>query len=105
VASSASYNVTTGKPSCVGGGFCNLFNRFQGRVPLQVQTLGPSSPNGTGTIGSLVPLLSWSLSMHAQVFEVYFQDWLTAYDPHYPQYLLYHILYAHALHAVAHVVG
>ncbi len=103
--SSLTWNNTTGQASCLGMGFCWLFNKFQGRVPLEVQTLGPSTPNGSGAIGSLVPILSYSLQVHAQIFEVYFSDWLVAFDPHYPGYATYHVAYAHALKLVARVVG
>lgn len=105
VNSSATWNTTTGGPSCLGMGFCWLFNKFQGKVPLEVQTIGPSSPNGSGPVGSLVPLLAYSLDEHAQIFEVYFSDWLIAFDPHYPLYSAYHAVYGPALKAVARVVG
>ncbi|MCI4331957.1 MAG: hypothetical protein L3K19_08970 [Thermoplasmata archaeon] len=105
VNSSATWNATTGLASCVGGGFCMLFNRFQGRVPLEVQTIGPSSPNGSGPVGSLVPLLSYSLQEHAQVYEIYFSDWLTAFDPNSPNYAAYHSVYEPAFKAVGRVVG
>lgn len=103
--SSATWNSSNGRPTCAGGGFCSLFTQYSGRVPLEVQTLGPSSPAGYGLIGSLVPLLRYSLDEHAQVFEVYLSDWLTAFDPFYPTYLLFHHVYGHELKSLARVVG
>jgi hypothetical protein len=29
-------------------------------------------------------LIPWAVANHAKVFEIYYQDWLTAYDPNYP---------------------
>jgi hypothetical protein len=90
---------------CGGYGWCKQFWRFEGQVPLELQTVAASSPNGTGPVGSLVPLLPFGLSQHAQIFELYLDDWLTAFDPNYPGYALYHAEYATILNQVANVVG
>lgn len=90
---------------CGGNGWCQQFWRFAGVVPLELQTAAASSPDGSGTVGSLVSLLPFALSQHTQVLELYLDDWLTAFDPNYPAYASYHTAYASALTQAAAVVG
>jgi hypothetical protein len=97
--------VTPSGVGCGGFGWCQQFEEHAGQVPLELQPYGPSSPNGSGPVGSLVPLLSFSLTQHAQIFEVYFVDWLIAFDPGYPGYATWHVAYANALESAAGVVG
>ncbi|MGD0567166.1 MAG: hypothetical protein ABSA78_02075 [Candidatus Sulfotelmatobacter sp.] len=66
--------------------WCNLFNQYQGQVPLELQTATQSDPTGGGVTGSLVALLPFAAERHADIMEIYYQDWLTAYDPSYPGY-------------------
>jgi hypothetical protein len=66
--------------------WCELFGQYTGQVPLELQTIGQSCPSGGCTTGSLVDLIPFAVANHATVFEVYYQDWLTAYDPNYPGY-------------------
>lgn len=66
--------------------WCSLFGQYTGQVPLELQTIGQSCPTGTCTTGSLVDLIPFAVTNHATVFEIYYQDWLTAYDPNYPGY-------------------
>jgi hypothetical protein len=56
-------------------------------------------------MGPLPPLLQAGLTVHAQIFELYTQDWLTAFDPEYPGYTEYHADYAQAIASAAAVVG
>lgn len=43
--------------------------------------------HAVGIIGApLVDLIPFAVNNHATVFEIYYQDWLTAYDPDYPGY-------------------
>lgn len=85
--------------------WCALFERFAGRVPLEVQTYTQSNPNGQGPTGPLPPLLRFALREHAQIFELYPQEWLLADDPSYPGYAQYHQEYENALRATARMVS
>jgi hypothetical protein len=90
---------------CGGHGWCQQFWQYAGTVPLELQPLTPTSPNGSGPTGSLVALLPFGLSQHAQIFELHLGDWLIAFDPAYPGYLPYHTAYAQVLTQGAYVVG
>jgi hypothetical protein len=106
--------ISTGTP-CGSSNWCAVFNQFAGAVPLHLQTLYQTDPSGapaTGPepkgivrMGPLPPLLEAGLAVHAQIFELYAQDWLIAFDPQYPGYAQYHATYAQALAAAAAVLG
>jgi uncharacterized membrane protein len=66
--------------------WCDLFAQFTGQVPLELQTYAQSCSDNTCTTGSLVNLIPFAASNHATIFELYYQDWLTAFDPNYPGY-------------------
>jgi hypothetical protein len=66
--------------------WCTLFSRYTGQVPLELQTIGQSCPNGGCPTGSLSTLVPFAVANHANIFEIYWQDWLTAFDPNYPGY-------------------
>jgi Putative Ig domain len=83
-------------PNCTSD-WCNLFNQYNGQVPLELQTVAQSDPSGAGLTGSLVPLIPFAIGHHANVFEIYWQDWLLAFDPAYPGYALYGPAYAKVL--------
>ncbi len=85
--------------------WCALFAQYAGKVPLEVQTYEKSDPTGNGPVGSLVPLLSFALSLKTQVFELYPEEWLIADDPNWPGYSDYHIQYKTALQNAAQIVG
>jgi len=76
-----------------------------GEVPLEFQTLTASQPNGSGPTGSLAVLLPWAVGVHTQILELYFVDWLTAFDPSYPGYPEYHTAYSAAFQSAAAVVN
>jgi hypothetical protein len=95
-----SYNA--GRPC--GVDWCNLFNLYAGRVPLELQTLFASDPTGAG-VGSLTDLLPFGVQRHARNFEIYYSDWLIAFDPNYPQYAQYHGAYQQALQNAAGAPG
>jgi hypothetical protein len=78
-----------------------LFNQYAGQVPLEIQTTGQTSPPGTTDVGSLVPLLPFALQRHAQIFELYPEEWLVANDPSHPNYKSYHDAYHAALVSAA----
>lgn len=88
-----------------GADWCGLFDTYQGRVPLELQTVAASDPDGSGQTGSLVSLMPFGLQRHAQIFEIYFVDWLTAYDPDYSNYTSYHVAYAGAFNSTGQVLG
>jgi hypothetical protein len=86
----------TNYPNCTGN-WCALFAQFTGQVPLELQTVGQSDPTGAGATGSLVKLVPFAVSNHASVLEIYYQDWLLAFDPSYPGYSQYGAAYAQVL--------
>lgn len=73
----------TNYPYC-SSDWCNLFNEYTGDVPLELQTIGVSSPENDPPVGSLTVLLPFAVQNHATIFEIYTDDWLLAYDPNYP---------------------
>jgi hypothetical protein len=75
-----------GGGSC-GADWCNLFSQYTGRVPLQLQTVGQSCPdNASCPTGSLVTLLPFAVANHATIIELYYQDWLAAFDLNFSGY-------------------
>src|SRR5579885_713480 len=46
-------------------------------------------------------LLSFGVTLNVRNFEIYYVDWLTAYDPNYPAYAQYHPAYTQAIEATA----
>ncbi len=86
------------------GNWCQLWGKYGGKVPLELQSLTKSEPDGSGT-GSMVDLLPFALSLHTQIVEIYIPDWLVAYDPSDPQYPRYHAEYQQAFEKAAEVVG
>lgn len=74
--------------NCAGAtaDWCQLFGQYTGQVPLELQTYAQSCPDNSCTTGSLVNLIPFAVTNHATIFEIYYQDWLTAYDPNYPGY-------------------
>jgi hypothetical protein len=107
--------------TCVPGDWCHLFRQYAGRVPLEVQQLAVSNPSGahatpgvTGTgsgsqesvaTGPLPPLLTAALSVGAQVFEVYADELLMAFDSVWPGHGKYGAGYAAAFASLARIVG
>jgi hypothetical protein len=74
-------------PSSCTADWCNLFDQYTGQVPLELQTVGQSCINGnTCETGSLVQLLPFAVQNKATILEIYYQDWLTAFDPNYSPY-------------------
>ena len=64
--------------------WCSLFNKYNGTTgPLELQTLAASDPTGVSQTGSLVDLIPFAISHHAQILELYTLDWLLALDPFY----------------------
>ena len=86
----------TNYPSCTSH-WCDLFETYLGQVPLELQPVELSDPSGKGLTGSLVPLIPFAIEHHAQVLEIFWQDWLLAFDPAYPGNDQYGAAYAQAL--------
>jgi hypothetical protein len=105
-------------PDC-GGDWCKLFAADTGKVPLELQTFGESCPAGydmcpgdstsdklSNATGSLVPLLPFAVMHDATILEVYYQDWLIAYDadttgPYAANHATYGVAYQSALEQAA----
>jgi hypothetical protein len=85
--------------------WCAAFDAHAGRVPLQFQTisytLDPDDPN----LPQLPALVPYGITNHAQIFELYPQDWLTADDPTYASYPAHHGAWAKALASAAALLG
>ncbi len=92
----------SGSPCTVN--WCGIFRQYRGKVPLELQSVAPSHPDGSGP-GSLVDLLPFGLRNHAQIFEILLPDWLIAYDPSFPGFDEHHVAYQHAFEAAANVLG
>ncbi len=90
----------TNYPHC-SSDWCNLFDEYTGDVPLELQTIALSNPDGNGQVGSLVTLLPFAVSHHVTILEIYTYDWLLAFDPNYPGYNTYGAAYATTFKAVA----
>jgi hypothetical protein len=81
--------------------WCNAFDMHAGTVPLEFQpiswTLNPAFPK----LAPLPQLLPYAMTNHAQIFELYAEEWLTADDPKYPTYNAHHTAWKRALTAAA----
>lgn len=86
--------------------WCTTFPAWLGRVPIEVQPYSPTSPDGSGPTGALPPLLAYVIAQtHAQVVELYAQEWLVADDPTWTGYAGYHDVYTSALTKAASEIG
>lgn len=83
-------------PNCTAN-WCSLFSQYAKQAPLELQTYLQSCPDKTCTTGSLVDLVPFAVSHHASVLEIYYQDWLLAFDPSYPGNSQYGAAYAQVL--------
>jgi len=73
----------TNPPNSCNADWCNLFNTYTGQVPLELQTVGQSN---SCTAGSLVNLLPFAVNNKVTILEIFYEDWLTAFDPNYSPY-------------------
>jgi hypothetical protein len=85
--------------------WCANFEKAQGKVPLELQTLEETNPDRAGPIGSMVDLLPFAMQLHTQIFEIYPEDWYVAYDPSDPDYAQHHEEYQRAYEAAAKILG
>jgi hypothetical protein len=85
--------------------WCKAFDAHEGKVPLLFQpityTFNPALP----TIAPLGQLLAYAKTNHAQVFELYPNEWLGADDPKWPTYAAHHGYLAKTLKSAAAWVG
>lgn len=95
-------NFASGTPC--NADWCGNFDTYFGHVPLYLQTLGKTDPANASPTGSLVNLMPFALHHHAQIFEIYYQDWFVGYDPNDPFYAQYHAAYQQALTAAHNAV-
>jgi hypothetical protein len=79
----------TNYPNC-SGDWCNLFAKNPKTPVRELQTYAQSCPTGTTCVSSLStstgpldPLIPFATSHGANDLELYYQDWLIAYDPAY----------------------
>jgi hypothetical protein len=97
-------NAETGQP-CYAA-WCTLFAKFAGSVPLEVQTFSPSQPDGSAPTGSLTNLLNYVIqTTHAQILELYPQEWMVANDPTWAGYSIYHSSYEQTLAGASSMIG
>jgi putative Ig domain-containing protein len=87
-------------PMC-SADWCNLWALYTGRVPLELQTIDLSSPEGNPPVGSLVTILPFAVEHDTTIMEIYTDDWLLGFDPNYPKYSTYGAAYAAAITAAA----
>lgn len=86
--------------------WCELFKKNPS-VPHELQTIGQSCPSGSncpgnnGLTGPLPPLLVFGKANGVTIFELYYEDWLLAFDPSATGYKQYGTIYASAIKAVA----
>lgn len=96
-----SYNA--GKPC--NAGWCDLFSKYHGKVPLLLQTwqFNLLAPEDIGpTISEAVPL---AISLRTQILEIAIKFWTTGYDPSDRDYPAHHEEYQKAFEDAAKVLG
>ncbi len=84
--------------------WCAAFTAHAGAVPLEFQPINFTLQAGT-KIAPLPQLLPYAMANHAQIFELYPQEWLTADDPSYPTYAAHHAAWKRALDTAAAILG
>jgi hypothetical protein len=76
--------------------WCRAFDTHAGTVPLEFQPINFTLQPGV-KIAPLPELLPYALYNHAQLFELYPQEWLTADDPSFSTYAKHHVAWKAAL--------
>ena len=85
--------------------WCRIFRRFRGKVPLVLQTGGATNPDGSEPAGSMTAILPFALSQHVQIFEIYVEDFLVAYDPSNSQFARHHDEYQKIYESAVRILG
>jgi hypothetical protein len=97
--------IIAGKP-CSLHNWCRVYDSYAGKLDLHIQTFSASTPaGGAKETGPLPPLVQAALDVHAQILEIYVEDYLLAFDPNWSGYATYHSAYAAAFDKAAAVVG
>lgn len=84
--------------------WCAAFQAHAGVVPLEFQPINFTLQPGTH-IAPLPSLLPYAIANHAQIFELYPQEWLTADDPTFSTYAAHHVAWQRALTRAAATLG
>ncbi len=85
--------------------WCAPFDSYAGKVPLQFQTISYTLDPTLPSLPQLPALLPYAIYNHAQIFELYPQDWLTADDPGYVSYPAHHGAWSKAFASAAATLG
>jgi hypothetical protein len=81
--------------------WCNLFEKYDGKIPLEIQTAAQSNPTDKGRVGPLPPLLDFALDRGADIIELYQAEWFIANDPNHHLHQKYGESYQAALQKAA----
>jgi len=81
--------------------WCNLFEKYDPKTLLEVQTAAQSNPANKGRVGPLPELLDFGLARGVDVFELYQAEWFVANDPNHHLYKKYGASYRQALEEAA----
>ena len=81
--------------------WCNLFEKYDEKTVLEVQTAAQSNPADKGRVGPLPALLDFGLARGVDIFELYQAEWFVANDPDHHLYQKYGASYRQALQEAA----
>jgi hypothetical protein len=84
--------------------WCEAFQTYAGKVPLEFQPINFTLQPGTH-IAPFPKLIAYAMYNHAQIFEIYPQEWLTADDPYFTTYAAHHTAWKAAFNKAARVLG
>jgi hypothetical protein len=85
--------------------WCDLFEKYQGEIPLELQTAAQSNPAERGRVGFLPDLLEFGLERGVQIFELYQAEWFVANDPNHHLHEKYGAIYKSALQKAARALS
>ncbi len=84
--------------------WCSLFEQYDPKVVLEVQTAAQSNPTNRGRVGALPPLLNFGLARGVDIFELYQAEWFVANDPNHHLHKKYGASYKQALEETASIL-
>lgn len=64
--------------------WCALFDKYAGKVPLELQQAGESEPNGGNKTGLMSAIIPFAVERHATILEIYIKDLHLALVPSHP---------------------
>ncbi len=85
--------------------WCVLFEKYDPKVVLEVQTAAQSNPAGKGRVGFLPNLLEFGLERGVDIFELYQAEWFVANDPNHHLHKKYGAIYKKALEDAAKILS